>query len=85
MAEQSVAVVVDSAASLPDGLTETCGLYTVPMTLSIKGTTYLDGKDISPTEFYRLLRESDELPKPQRQLRGHSWMRSGRPRKFTTR
>lgn len=60
----SVAIVVDSAASLPDGIANTSGLYVVPMTLFINGKTYLDGIDITSTEFYRLLKESgDDLPK----------------------
>lgn len=51
-----VAVVVDSAASLPDWAIDDPLLYVVPMQLVIGGRTYLDGKEMSPTEFYRMQR-----------------------------
>jgi DegV family protein with EDD domain len=49
-----VAVVVDSAASLPDWAIDDPLLHVVPMQLVIGGRTYLDGTEMSPTEFYRL-------------------------------
>ncbi len=57
-----VAVVVDSAASLPADMARDSGLHVVPMGLTVDGTSYLDGRDLSPTEFYRLLTESPTLP-----------------------
>jgi DegV family protein with EDD domain len=51
-----VAVVVDSAASLPDWAMDDPLLHVVPMQLVIGSRTYLDGKEMSPTEFYRLQR-----------------------------
>jgi len=56
---RSVAIVVDSAASLPP---DTTGLYVVPMRLELGGRTYLDGVDLSPTDFYKMRRRSDRLP-----------------------
>jgi DegV family protein with EDD domain len=37
-------------------------LYIVPMQLTIKGRTYLDGRDLSPTEFYRMQKGMKEVP-----------------------
>ena len=53
-----VAVVVDSAASLPAELAGLPRMHVAPMGLSIGGRTYLDGRDLAPGDFYRLLRES---------------------------
>ena len=60
--EKKVAIVVDSAASLPANVGENDGLYVVPMQLTIGGRTYLDGLDLAPFEFYRLLRDRAEAP-----------------------
>ena len=57
-----VAIVVDSAASLPPDMHLRAQLYVVPMRLMFGGRTYLDGLDLSPTAFYRMLRESREIP-----------------------
>ena len=58
-----VAVVVDSAASLPENLARDAGVYVVPMSLELEGKTFLDGRDLAPAQFYRMLRESRALPK----------------------
>ena len=57
-----MAVVVDSAASLPAGMGEDLQLFTVPMRLTIKGKTYLDGLDLMPADFYRMLERTKEAP-----------------------
>ena len=57
-----VKIVVDSAASLPDETSDAVDLHVVPMRLEWGGRSYRDGVDISPTDFYRMLRESDHLP-----------------------
>lgn len=57
-----VAVVVDSASSLPANASELPGLYVVPMTVAIGGRSFLDGRDLTPTSFYRMLRETDGPP-----------------------
>jgi len=58
----TVAVIVDSAASLPPDAANRRGIYVVPMTLTLDGVSYLDGCDITPTQFYRLLKASRALP-----------------------
>ena len=57
-----VAIVVDSGASLPDDLSRRHDLHVVPLEVSLGGDSYLDGKELSPTEFYRKLRSSSSVP-----------------------
>ena len=57
-----VAIVVDSAASLPADGTRRPQLLVVPMGLTVGGRTYLDGRDLGPTEFYRMLKKSTTPP-----------------------
>ena len=57
-----VAIVVDSAASLPPRFSENDGIYIVPMTVTLDGESYRDGIDISAAEFYRRLRNSSSPP-----------------------
>ena len=59
---RKVAIVVDSAASLPSGFAQRTGIYVAPMTVTIDGESYRDGIDITSTEFYRRLRNSASLP-----------------------
>ena len=47
----TVAVIVDSAASLPPDAANRSGVYVVPITLTLDGASYLDGRDITPTPF----------------------------------
>ena len=56
-----VSIVVDSAASLPTEFRDLPGLYVVPMSLQMKGEVFLDGIDISPTDFYRTQRGSSSI------------------------
>ena len=53
-ATDRVAVVVDSAASLPAWALDDPLIHVVPMQLVIRDRTYLDGQELSPTEFYRM-------------------------------
>lgn len=49
-------IIVDSAASLPAGLIGRRLLQVVPMRLTIAGATYEDGRDLTTTEFYAMLK-----------------------------
>ncbi len=53
-----VAVVADSAASIPGEYQSHPLLSIVPMRLTLDGQSYMDGKDITPTDFYHKLRSS---------------------------
>lgn len=57
-----VAIVVDSAASLPPGFSESPGVFVVPMTVTMDGISYRDGIDITATDFYRGLRRASSSP-----------------------
>ena len=60
-----VAVVVDSAASLPVEMISgrSTGLFIVPMQLNIGNNVYLDGLDLTPSEFYTMQRLGKEIAK----------------------
>ena len=58
----SVTIVTDSSANLPKQFISQYGIEVVPLTVTWKGKTYRDGIDILPSEFYKLLAESDEVP-----------------------
>jgi DegV family protein with EDD domain len=64
------AVVVDSAAYLPQWLIERHGVLVAPLSVEIDGREYLEGVDITAEEFYRGLdtarRVSSSQPSPGR-------------------
>ncbi len=55
MSKQSVAIVTDSTADLPQQLAALRSITVVPLTLNFDGQSLLDGVDIQPDEFYRRL------------------------------
>ncbi len=57
-----VAIVVDSAISLPRETIEDHGLIVVPMKVTFEGKSYRDGLDMEVSEFYRRLRRAQRLP-----------------------
>ncbi len=59
---QKVAIATDSSACIPRELVEKYDIGIVPLNVIFGDKTYRDGIDISPTEFYTLLREVKELP-----------------------
>ena len=60
--QDRVAVVVDSAASLPANAGSGPDLHIVPMQLNVGGKTYRDGEDLGPGQFYRLLGQVEGVP-----------------------
>ena len=61
MAEK-VAIITDSSACIPQELTDKYSIQLVPMNVIFGDKTYQDGIDISPTDFYTLIRQAKELP-----------------------
>ena len=57
-----VAVVTDTTACIPKEQVEKHGIEVVPIELVFGDKVYRDGIDISPTEFYALLRQAETLP-----------------------
>jgi len=58
----SVAIVTDSTSCLPQEEVERYGIEVVPVNLVYEGRVYRDGLDLTPEEFYRLLKEAKKLP-----------------------
>jgi DegV family protein with EDD domain len=57
-----VSIITDSVACLPGSLVEKLGITVIPLEIIHRGKVYRDGVDMSPSEFYKLLEESDVLP-----------------------
>ena len=58
----NVKIVTDSTLDLPKNEIEQLGITVVPLAVTIKGESYLDGIDITSEEFSRHLVESDDIP-----------------------
>jgi DegV family protein with EDD domain len=54
--------MTDSTACLPKELVEKYNIHVLPMLIKFKGRVYRDGIDLSPGQFYELLRRTKELP-----------------------
>ena len=59
---KKVAIVTDTTACIPQEQVERYSIEVVPMTIIFGDKVYRDGIDISPTEFYTLLRKAEKLP-----------------------
>ncbi len=57
-----VAIVTDTTACIPKEQVEKYGIEVVPIELIFDDRAYRDGVDISPAEFYALLRQAKKLP-----------------------
>ncbi|MGH7903217.1 MAG: DegV family protein [Candidatus Dormibacteraceae bacterium] len=62
MPERRVAIVTDSTADLPRRVAEAGAISVVPLTLSLDGRSYLDGIEIEPDGFYKLLEGARGTP-----------------------
>jgi DegV family protein with EDD domain len=59
---KQVAIVTDTTACIPQEQVNEFGIEVVPVPLIINEKTYRDGIDITPTEFYGMLRQAQKLP-----------------------
>ena len=59
---KKVAIVTDTTACIPREQVEKYDIQIIPVQLIFEDRTYRDGIDISPTEFYTLLRQANKLP-----------------------
>jgi len=57
-----IAVVTDSVANIPAELVEKYDIHVIPCLVVFGQEVFRDGVDMTPTEFYRRFRESEELP-----------------------
>jgi DegV family protein with EDD domain len=59
----SVQIIMDSASDISKERAEENNIMILPVPVQIDGKEYLSGEDLFPTEFYELLKNSNELPK----------------------
>lgn len=59
---KKVTIVTDTTACIPQEQVERYDIEIVPVPLVFEDKTYRNGIDISPTEFYTLLRQAKKLP-----------------------
>src|SRR3972149_6763154 len=57
-----VKIITDSSAYLPESYVKQYGIQVLPLTLHWEGKDYRDGVDISASEFYKLMEQSNSLP-----------------------
>lgn len=57
-----IAIVTDSAACVPEPLRQEYDIRVVPYRLIWDGVTYLDGRDLTPAEFYQRFRSCCTYP-----------------------
>ena len=58
-----LAVITDSSAYLPDSLLENENLFILDIPVVIDGESYVEGRNLTASEFYEKMARSDELPK----------------------
>ena len=58
-----LAVITDSSAFLPDSLRGHDHLFVLDIPVVIAGETYVEGKNLTASEFYEKMAAADELPK----------------------
>lgn len=66
----TIALVTDSTFDLPEAAQLRYGTVMVPLTISIGGRDYIDRVELHSDEFYRLVRQTDLLPKSSQPSRG---------------
>ena len=57
-----IKIATDSTADIPKSLVEELNIAVLPLTILAGDKEYLDGVDITPEEFYRVLETADKLP-----------------------
>ena len=60
--QRKIAVVVDSSSCLPNDHLKKWIIHTVPHRLILNDQTYLDGIDISPASFYKIMEKDGVTP-----------------------
>lgn len=57
-----IKIATDSTADIPKSFRKELNISVLPLTILAGGKEYRDGVDITPSEFYRIIDESKELP-----------------------
>ena len=63
-----IVMLTDSCCDLPKETVEELGIKVLPFTLTVGGKSFLEMYDKSTQEFYKLLEETDEIPKHVKEL-----------------
>ena len=58
-----IKIICDSMSDVPDIIIEKYDVEIVPLTVIFNGVEYIDGVDINNKQFYKMLRESEVMPK----------------------
>ena len=58
-----IKIICDSMSDVPKEIIEKYGVEIIPLTVIFNGVEYMDGIDITLSEFYKMLRESESMPK----------------------
>lgn len=58
-----IKIVCDSISDLPQEILEKYNVDIVPLTVIFNNTEYLAGENLTTKDFYKMLRESDSMPK----------------------
>ena len=67
---KKIRIVTDSTVDMKTEELEKLNIEIVPLTISIDGETYTDRVEITPSEFMRKMKDSEELPKTSEPARG---------------
>lgn len=65
-----VKIVTDSTVDVPREELMALGVEVVPLTITVDGNSYLDGVDISPSDYIPLLKQSQEIPRTSQPAAG---------------
>jgi len=65
-----VAIVTDSVACIPEEMLQKYGIEVVPIQVIFGDKSYRDGIDITPSQFYSMLRAAEKLPTTAASLPG---------------
>ena len=59
----NIKLICDSLSDIPKELIDKYDIHVVPLTVIFDGKEYIDGIDLSKQEFYKMLRNSKDMPK----------------------
>ncbi len=57
-----IAILTDSVTCFPRRLAEEHNIRVIPVHINFGGKSYRDGVDITPAQFYKMLRQAVDLP-----------------------
>lgn len=58
-----IGIVTDSVSNLPSEISERQNIRVLPIKITFGMESFLDGIDLMPADFYRLLEETEEMPR----------------------